>query len=314
MHSRITNRILEHAREAAQTDQQIVVVGEYGSGKSWLAKRIHKSSNRAEGPFKKLNCYTLEPGEAKKKIFGYLQFIENGVKIHKGYFEKTDGGTLLLEGFDAFSEHLQEQILSAAMKNKTHHVGSSKEIPVDVRIILSFDIESHHHAQFKFNLLKNTLNIDPYTLNYPPLRQRREEICEMVDDFLKSELANQYDFIATEISAEALYMCIRYDWPGNVQQLKNAIEHASIISTNGEIRAAHLPISVKEGQPAEEELQQMEHTYTYRMAEKELIRKVLEKSASAEDSIDKLGICREAFEEKLDEYQFESELIYNANN
>lgn len=308
MQSRITSEVLRQAKPIADTKQHIIIIGEYGSGKSWIANKIHNASNRGANPFVNVNCYTLGTNEIQKKMFGYLQFTGDGVKVKKGFFEKSNGGTLFLEGFDTFPESLQKKILNTVESHKVYHIGSSKEISIDVRMILSLDVESYYNAQHKFDLLTNSLNIDPYTINYPPLRERREEIEEMVYTFLENDISRRYDFAASEMSARAMYLCIRYDWPGNVQQLKNTIEQAAILSSGNKIQPEHLPNSVKKGQPKQEELEFLEKTYTYRTAEKNLIQDVLESSVSVEDSRNTLGLNNDDFEEKLKDYQLKPEL------
>jgi DNA-binding NtrC family response regulator len=308
MQSRITNDVLRKAEPIADTQQHIIIIGEYGSGKSWLAKKIHNASNRSNNPFININCYTLGTNEAQKKIFGYLQFTEESVRINKGLFEKSNGGTLCLEGFDTLSERLQKKILHSVESHNAHHVGSSSKIPIDVRTIISIDVKSYFNSQQKFDLLTNSLNIEPFTINYPPLRERREEIYEMVQNFLKSELSQKYDFAANKISARAMYLCIRYDWPGNVQQLKNAIEHAAIVSGGDIIQPEHLPNSVKQGQPKSKELEYLEKTYTYRIAERNLIKNALLTCTSSQQLKNKLGLSTEDFKKKLNDYQLEPEL------
>ncbi len=309
MQSRITKEILAQAQTVANTQQHIIIIGEYGSGKNWLANKIHQTSNRKNQPFEEINCYTLDTDEALKKIYGYLQFTENGVKINQGFFEKSDGGTLFLEGFDVIPEHLQKEILESVENHSSHHIGSTKKIPIDVRVILSVNVNSYYNSQLKFDVLANTLNIEPYTISYPPLRQRREEISEMVQTFLKGDSLRRYDFSATEISPRALYLCIRYRWPGNVQQLKNAIEHAAIISAGNQIKPEHLPNSVKSGQPDQKKLEKLENQFTYRMAEKQLIQNVIDQTGTKEESMDMLGLSGEEFNKKLNDYQIEPELI-----
>ncbi len=308
MQSRITNEVLRKAKSIANTQQHIIIIGEYGSGKKWLAKRIHDASNRSTHPFINMNCYTMDKREAQKKIFGYLRFTEQGVNIKRGFFEQSNGGTLFLEGFDIFPERFQKKIIRSVENQNMRHVGSSKNIHINVKIILSIDVKSYYNAQHKFDLLTNSLNIEPFTINYPPLRERREEIDEMVQSFLKEDIPGRYDFTASEITPQAMYLCLRYDWPGNVQQLKNAIEHAAIVSGGDKIQPKHLPNSVKEGQPKPAELDYLEKTYTYQIAEKKLIQDVFEKYDSISDTINILGLSKKCFEEKLKSYQLEPEL------
>lgn len=308
MQSRITNKVLRKAEPVANTKQHIIIIGEYGSGKRWLARKIHGISNRRDNPFIDVNCYALGRNEAQKKIFGYLKFTEPGIKIKKGFFEKSSGGTLFLEGFDTFSENLQEQIISSVENHNAPHIGSKTKIPIDVRTILSINVKSYYNTQHKFDLLASSLNIEPFTINYPPLRERREEIGEMVESFLHSDLARKYDFAANKISPKALYLCIRYDWPGNVQQLKNAIEHGAIIAGNDIIQPEHLPNTVKQGQPTPTELEYLENTYTYKMAERNLIRNVLSESSSVKDTQQMLDLSNEEIKKKLADYELEPEL------
>lgn len=308
MQSGMTNKILQRTKSIANTKQPIAVIGEYGSGKSWLARKIHESSNRENRPFIPLDCYTLETGEAQKKIYGYVQLTDQTAKVKKGLFEQCDGGTLFLERFDAFSERLQKQIFQSVEKATMQHIGGSEEFPINVRLILTIDVDSYHNAQRRSHLFLSTLGLEPYVINYPPLRQRREEIGRMVKSFLK-DLPARHDLKATRISPRTLYQCIRYDWPGNVQQLKNAIEHAAIVSGDEKIQPEHLPKTVKQGQPDQQKLEYLEHTYTYRAAEKQILDNVLKNCKSPDEPVNMLDLSKDDLKKKVKYYELEPKLI-----
>lgn len=307
MRSKLINNILAQAGKIANTPQNVVIIGEYGSGKSWLAKRIHDISNRKDKPYISINCNTMPEDDVCERIFGYLAFTGHGVKINKGLFEQGRGGTLFLEGFDSFSESLQLQIIESAESKKVFPVGSQRPVPVDVRVIGSVDVKVFYHAQAKYNLMKTILNDVPYIVFHPPLRRRRDEITYLIDSFLKEELSTKYNFVSGNISQHALYMCIRYDWPGNVKQLKNAIEHAAVLSAGNNIQPEHLPASVKTGQPDERHMERLKNDVSFRTAEKQLLLDVLNKTHSEQDTARLLGLDLAALKEKKQRYSLVGE-------
>lgn len=302
MQNRTTEDILRRVKPIADK-KHISIIGEYGSGKSWLANKIHSISNRANQPFIAVNCYTLVQEDARKKLCGGLNGTADKINISKGFIEKSNGGTLFLKGFDTLSDNLQKKVINLVENNDSHDIEGFKDKPLNVRIIISIDVNSFYHAQLKYNIFSKTMNMDLYSINYPPLRQRREEISELVEIFLHNELLRRYDFAARRISPKALYQCIRYDWPGNVQQLKNTIVHAAIIAGNNVIQPDHMPLSVKRGQPQKEDLEYLEQKYTYRMAEKKLIRNVLKNTSSTTQSLKVLGLDKKKFKRKLKDYE-----------
>ncbi|MBD3615419.1 MAG: sigma-54-dependent Fis family transcriptional regulator [Gracilimonas sp.] len=303
MRNNLVQRILAHAENTAIDAESVVIIGEYGSGKTWLAQRIHELSDRNDKPFHLIDCHTLsDENEAKENIFGYLSFTENGVKINKGFLEKCNGGTLFLKGFDSFSKKLQLQILKSVKGNESKHIGGQSSIPIDVHIIISIDTNLFYQSKYRYKLLQSELGNYHEAIFYPPLRHRRDEISYLINYFLKDDFARRYSFASKEISIRALYQCICYDWPGNVQQLKNAIEHAAIISAGNSIQPEHLPLSVKSGQPNEDDLLLLERDLSFRAAEKKLIEEVIHNVDSLKNSARLLGLTLKAFDKKLNMY------------
>lgn len=308
MRSHKIRDILKRAEKIANSQNSIVIIGEYGSGKSWLAKQIHDMSSRSQNPFLSINCYTLQENEAKEKIFGHLTFTETGVRINRGMFEQSKGGTIYFKGINAFSETLQSQIIEAVKGKKIFHLGSKQSIPINIRVIGSVDVKAFHNAQIKYNVMNTILGTDAHILFLPPLRFRREEIPYLAYNFLSRESPDKYNFITNEISPRALYLCIRYEWPGNVRQLKNAIEHASIISAGDRIQPRHLPFSIKEGQPDDVQLEQLENSYSFQIAEKKLLEKILHDTNSERETARLLEIDLKKLKKKLKSYNLISEV------
>lgn len=302
MRNEIINKILTRATDFADTARSVVLIGEFGSGKSWLAKKIHNHSDRRNKPFLLLDCYTLEEEEARKNLFGHLSFTDNGVRINKGLLEQCRGGTLYLKGFDTFTEKLQLQIVKSVASGRTKHIGGQRTIPIDTCVILSINIDQFYNSNYKYNMIKTVLGRDHEKIFYPPLRHRRDEIPYLADTFLKDEFATRYSFASDKISPRAKYQCICYDWPGNVKQLKNAIEHAAIISTGNSIQPEHLPGSVRLGLPDTNEMGMLNHDANFKEAEKKLFKTVMRKVETKKDLAHQLGLDLKTIEEKIDQY------------
>lgn len=308
MHSKIVEHILNKAKLIARTQKNVLIIGEYGSGKSWLAKKIHSLSNRKENPFFRINCYTMQEDEIRKKIFGHLAFTDRGAKINRGLFEQCTGGTILLEGWDSIPVSLQLQIIESVRENKTSHFGSQRLVPIDVRIIGSIDVHGFHNVQKKYKLLNTVLSDDHYAIFFPPLRYRREDIADLIHTFLNDEFSHQYDFASRHISPRALYLCIRHSWPGNVRQLKNAIEHTAITSAGNSIQPEHLPKSIRTGQPDKKKLEYLEYTYSYKTAEKYLLGTVLSKTNSEKEIQRLLDLEPAVLQQKIQQYNLVNSL------
>lgn len=284
MRNKLIDVILSKARVVADSETCVVIIGEFGSGKSWLARKIHNFSERKDRPFLQVDCNTIRQKDARGDLFGVLSYSDEiGARINKGALERSNEGTLFLRDFDALSEDLQQTLLKTIRTNELFHHGSRRAIPIDVRVILSIDVNVFYYSVSRYNLIKSDLESNHDIIFHPPLRQRRDEISQLIENFLQEDFSSRYNLDSLEISPKTVYQCIRYDWPGNVKQLKNAVEHAVVLSAGSRIRPEHLPATVREGQPGKRELRLLENDANYKTAERKLLGKLFREAGSAED-------------------------------
>ena len=305
MTNNIMKDVLQQAENVASSSKGVLIIGEYGSGKGWLAKKIHHLGNRCNKPFMTVDCRILDEHEAFKKLFGCTTSDkQTGTCTTKGVFEQAKGGTVFFECFSNLSERVQKEVVKVEQTSRIRRVGHEQEVEIEQpRIICSIEIKANHMVRDEPFLTETILTNDPYIIGQPPLRQRREDIAPLIRSFLNQKFKSQPDNSTKKVSPEVIYRCIRYNWPGNVKQLKNAIEHAAITSDQDMITSRDLPISIKTGPVDPETLNQMRNCQSYKKAELNLIKNVLTQTDSVSDAADRLGIDRSSLEEMYMESQ-----------
>ena len=228
--------LLGLTKKVAPTDSTVLILGESGTGKELAATSIHDNSERNEQPFIKLNCAAIPEELLESELFGHEKGAFTGATRFKpGKFDMADGGTLFLDEIGDMPFNLQAKILRILQEQEFYRVGGSRTIRVDVRIIASTNKNVEEMVQrgsFREDLFYR-LNV--FTLHLPPLRERKEDIPLLVDYFLQRAPKK------VEMSSVALQMLVAYSWPGNIRELQNIIESASIIAENGYIEPAQLP-------------------------------------------------------------------------
>lgn len=311
MASSIMKDILKQADRVASSLRSILIVGEFGSGRNWLAKRIHQKGDRRDRPFIKVNCRILEEHDALKSVFGYLALTKDGARIHRGVLEQSQGGTVFFENFNSFPESLQQELVHDIYSSQIRRMGSKHTIDIArPRIICSIEIKPSHMLHGKEFLTNAILVNDPYIIGQPPLRQRREDIAPLIQTFLNQESQIHPETAEKRISPELIYQCIKYHWPGNVRQLKNAIEHAAITSEHDIIQPHDLPVSIKTDRKESNGSRYDEKYPSYKNAEKELIRSVLDTTESFREAAEKLGINQEALSAKIKQFNLLEKIHY----
>ncbi len=291
---------------SANPSKPVLLVGEYGTGKGWIARLIHNLSYRKDFPFSKLNCNALPPDEIAKKLFGHLSFNDDmSVRINRGLFELNNGGTIFFNGFESLPVQLQQQIIESVQKKSIQHIGSTLSIRTDVRIITALD----RYIDDKKNLNKNDnyiFEINPQILFLPPLRNRREDIAPLIHKFLNSSYSNYPDLQSDQrITPKALYLCIHYNWPGNVRQLQNALKYATLLSKGKTVQPKHLPHTVKTGLPSGQKLLEVQNSKSFQTAEMNLLKSLIQSKLSAEKLALCLGLSTHTVQEKIKKYHLE---------
>ena len=224
-------QMLEQARMVAQSDVNVLIQGESGSGKEVLAQAIHDSSSRSKQPFVPINCGAIPEELMESELFGHKKGSFTGAtKDHQGLFLTAQGGTLFLDEIGDMPLHLQVKLLRVLQERKIKPVGANSYIEVDLRIISATHkdlLQMIEKGLFREDLFYR-LNVVNFEL--PPLRERREDIPLLLAHSLE-KVATRYHQPPRRIAPEALDILVSYDWPGNVRELINFTEKGHALST-----------------------------------------------------------------------------------
>lgn len=235
---------IEFARTAAKTKANVLLLGESGTGKEMFARAIHNESKRKDKPFVAINCASISKELINAELFGYEDGAFTGAKKggNPGKFEIANGGTLFLDEIGDMPIDLQTTLLRVLQEKEVVRVGGYKPIPIDVRIIAATNKnlfqEIAYNGSFRSDLYYR-LNV--FTIELIPLRQRTEDIIALSHYYLQ-ELSAELGKPRKYLSEEAAELLRRYNWPGNIRELNNAIERAFYLSEESPcITITHLP-------------------------------------------------------------------------
>ncbi len=285
------------------SEAAILIRGESGTGKELVARAIHKSSKRADGPFIALNCAAIPEGLLESELFGHERGAFTGATQRKlGHFQLADGGTFFLDEIGDLPLSLQAKLLRVLENHRIRPLGSERESEVDIRLI------SATHRQIEDEIARGNFREDLYyrinvfPISLPPLRERREDIGELSRRFLYRAGRNPND-----LSESALGKLTSYPWPGNVRELRNVLERALIIRPEGRIGPEDISLGSGPGgsiRPGEAEEAPDELNLV--AVEKRLIRKALDRAnGNKSEAARLLGITRRALYGRLERYGIE---------
>jgi len=290
--------LIERIRESSNS---VLITGESGTGKELVAKAIHYSGARKEGPFIAVNCAAIPETLLESELFGYKRGAFTDAKTDKkGLIFGATEGTLFLDEITEMSPLLQAKLLRVIEEKEVRPLGDTNAHPIDVRIISASnrDMKDHiHQGRFREDLYYRLKVID---IELPPLRERREDIPLLVQHFM-SKLGKEPKKISG-ISEDALKILINYSWPGNVRELENIIQRAMTLSQREVILPEDLPTSLL--QEVDENLVEkgLRVKYTLDQLEKEYIKKVLiEVGGNKSKAAERLGLDRKTLYRKLEE-------------
>lgn len=240
--------VFEIINTVSNRDTTILIQGESGTGKELTAGAIHYNSNRRNGPFIKLSCASLNKEILESELFGHEKGSFTGaIKTRRGRFELADGGTIFLDDVDDIPLEMQVKLLRVLQEREFERVGGEETIPVNVRVICATKKDLKKLAQegrFREDLY---YRLHVVTLHLPPLRERKEDIPLLVNYFMKKYAAQQR-VVINSISQEALHLLLLYNWPGNIRELENAVEHAVAFCTSDAILPKNLPQNLTQGE------------------------------------------------------------------
>src|SRR5450631_932081 len=236
-----TAQVYKQIEIVAGTNYSIILYGESGTGKEVIAKTIHEFSARKDKPFIAMDCGTLSKELAGSELFGHVKGAFTGAFIDKeGHFELANGGTLFLDEVVNLSPEVQAALLRVIQERKFKRVGGTKEMDVDVRIIVASNEnlqEAYKRGKFREDLYHR---FNEFSINLPPLRERKIDIPLFADFFLdktNQELNKNIEGYEDDVSE----MFVNYDWPGNLREFRNVVRRAVLLTPSGKINSKVLP-------------------------------------------------------------------------
>lgn len=242
--SKAIQEVYRKIEKVSQSQSTVLIRGESGVGKELVARAIHYNSPRANKPLIEISCASLPETLLESELFGYEKGAFTGaVATKKGRFELANGSTIFLDEIGDISENMQTKLLRVLQEREISHLGGTKSIPVDVRVIAATnrDLEKAlRQGMFREDLYFR-LNVIPIFI--PPLRERKEDIPLLLEYFIK-KACQENNRPVMKISEEALNLCLNYDWPGNVRELENAIENAVVLGEGDLILPEFLPLTL----------------------------------------------------------------------
>ncbi|WP_304224286.1 sigma-54 dependent transcriptional regulator [Gracilinema caldarium] len=311
-HSSIMEQIREMIQRAAQfSDTAVLIRGESGTGKELVARQIHRLSSRASGSFVPVNCAAIPRDMFESEFFGHEKgaFTDAQVK-RNGLFRTADGGTLFLDEIGEIPFELQSKLLRALEEKKVRPLGMDKELSADVRIIGATNrdlLEEVRQGRFRKDLYYRIAVMD---IHVPPLRERREDIPDLIDYFYRQScLRSGRPF--RSLSANIIDQLLRYDFPGNIRELKNLVERIVILGRepqekdlNAWLDPEHCGCTRDSQSQTADLLSGLPPVLNLETIEKALIMRAMEQAQGVQSTAAQLlGITRQALDRRLKKYQ-----------
>ena len=300
----------------ARTEATVMILGETGTGKELAARAIYQQSQRADGPFVPVNCGALSENLVESELFGHRKgAFTSAERDHKGLFEVANGGTLFLDEVGELNKNIQVKLLRFLESGEIRRVGDNEPIRLDARVICATNRDLREMVakdEFREDLF---FRVNTFEIRLPPLRERRPDIPDLARHLLGRAARRAEDQVARLLTPEAIDTLLDYDWPGNVREMRNVMEHAWILAGGGTITPEHLPHHLRSGAPATLSMPRADGAHpapgssapkTLKEVEMEHILRVLDKhqgnkpAAAAE-----LGIVLKTLYNKLNQWEEE---------
>jgi two-component system, NtrC family, response regulator AtoC len=297
------HRILETIRQVAPTRATVLVLGESGTGKELIARAIHNLSNRNKTRFIAFNCSAFSPQLVESELFGHEKGAFTGASERRiGRIEQAAGGTLFLDEIGEIDGNVQVKLLRALDPGVFERVGGNQTIKTDIRLIAATNRDlARLVSEKKFREdLYYRLNV--VQIRVPPLRERKEDIPLLANAFLK-EISQRDNKTFRPLSPEAMEALLRYDWPGNIRELKGAIDSGVTLAVGPQVTLPDLPLTISEARfsgsaSVDEKTGQMNlHNNEMRL----ILRALEETRGNRTEAAKKLGISRRTLHRRLKE-------------
>lgn len=233
-------KVINKIDQVASSDLSVILQGETGTGKSYIANIIHNLSKRVDGPFVTVDLSAIPESLVESELFGYDQGAFTGAeKNRKGFFEAAEKGTVFLDDVQNISPYVQSKLLRVVEERKISRLGSTSQIEIDVRIIAATNADiklAVKEKRFREDLF---FRLGEFIITIPPFRDRVEDI-PFIARKLCSEAASEMKKRVSEISDEAIDILKKHSWPGNIRELKNVVKRAVLLNEDGIIRPEHI--------------------------------------------------------------------------
>ncbi|MBR4329562.1 MAG: sigma-54-dependent Fis family transcriptional regulator [Candidatus Riflebacteria bacterium] len=243
--SKAITEVLDLVSKVAGNDVTVLITGESGTGKEMVATAINSESSRKTKPYLKMNCAAIPSELLESQLFGHERGAFTGaISRQEGCFERANGGSLFLDEIGDMSMMTQTKLLRVLQEQEFERIGGSTTIKVDVRIMAATNknlLEEIKKGRFREDLYYR-LNV--VEIHIPPLRERIEDIPEIVNSFLE-EFKEKYNKPELTVSSNAMSVMTTYSWPGNVRELRNVIERATVLSRTNVIEPDDFPDKIR---------------------------------------------------------------------
>ena len=282
--------LLQTVGKALDHDVSILILGESGSGKGYLAEAIHRSGGRRDEPFVQVDCAAIPPDLFESELFGYEKGTFTGAETRRvGRLETAGRGTVYFDEIAALAPAVQAKLLRAVEERRFTRLGGGTTVRLEARVISSSSADVE--AALRRDLL---YRINVLTVTLPPLRERREDIPALAEEMAAAA--------GKRIALDAMELLASHEWPGNVRELRNAIERAALLEDGDTITSASLPLA----SPAQIVTAASREGWTLEELESRYIREVLRRTKSNYSrAAEILGINRKTLLEKRRKYGLE---------
>ena len=293
--SKAMQEVFMTIRRLSDTDANILILGENGTGKDLVARSLRFFSPRQQGPFITIDLGSVPESLFESELFGYEKgAFTDARKSKAGRMEVASGGTLFLDEIGNLSMAMQSKLLTAIEKKRITRLGSTKNIPIDVRFVCATNANIRQmieEGNFRQDLL---YRINTVEIQIPPLRERGEDVLLLADHFLK-KYAHKYKKDIQGLTRETKQKLMRYQWPGNVRELQHAMERAVILSQSAWLRPNDFMLT-----PQSEKKNELEEVLNLEELELRAIKKALKRCAgNVSEAAELLGITRYALYRKM---------------
>jgi two-component system, NtrC family, response regulator HydG len=285
-------------QKVAETDANVLILGENGTGKELVARALHRKSKRAEEVFISIDMGALTPTLFESELFGHVKGAFTDARDDRaGRFEIASGGTLFLDEIGNIPLELQAKLLTVLQKREVTRVGSNKSKPIDIRLICATNLPIHQFAaekKFRQDLL---YRINTVEIQIPPLRDRKDDIPLLTEYFL-SIYAKKYNKSCIRFDSGTVFKLVNYSWPGNVRELQHAIERAVILCDGDILWPADFLFSSKSSSDFDE-------LQSYNLDESEkniIIKSLLKHDGNITHAANEMGITRTALYRRMKKY------------